>query len=66
MYECFPENIHDDSDVDYDFVYDSPAVGEYDSLFNPQKLTTDIFTGLIMEGVEEWCGSQARKLDNTS
>jgi hypothetical protein len=38
---CFPENIHDDSDFDYDFVYDGPVVGEYDSLFSPQTSTTE-------------------------
>jgi hypothetical protein len=39
--ECFPENIHDDSDFNYDFVYDGPVVGEYNSLFSPQKSTTE-------------------------
>jgi hypothetical protein len=38
---CFPENIHDDSDFDYDFVYDGPVVGEHDSLFSTQKSTTE-------------------------
>jgi hypothetical protein len=41
MDECFPENIHDDSDFHYDFVYDGPAVGEYDSLLNPKKSTAE-------------------------
>jgi hypothetical protein len=41
MSESFPENIHDDSDFDYDFVYDGPVVGEYDSLFSPKKSTTE-------------------------
>jgi hypothetical protein len=35
MDECFPENIHDDSDEDYDFIYDHPVAGEYDSLSSP-------------------------------
>jgi hypothetical protein len=41
MDESFPENIHDDSNFHYDFVYDGPVVGEYDSLFNPQKSTSE-------------------------
>jgi hypothetical protein len=39
--ECFPENIHDDSDGDYDFIYDGPVDSEYDSLFGPQQSTTE-------------------------
>jgi hypothetical protein len=37
MDDSFPENIHDDIDFYYDFVYDGPVVGEYDSLFIPQN-----------------------------
>jgi hypothetical protein len=41
MDECFPEKLHNDSDADYDFIYDGPVAGEYDSLFSPQQSTTE-------------------------
>jgi hypothetical protein len=41
MDKSFSENIHDDSDLDYDFVYDGPVVGEYESLLSPQKSITE-------------------------